>query len=132
MTKLDDPIEIYRASLASLPVPVEEHPPAIRRAEVWPYPDLVRLWVRMETTPFAAFPNVAFTVTDPDGAAAASMFMVEIREPYQSVTLHLRRPPRPGERYRLEIELSRDETVLDTRSIDFDLTFRNPEEGVRP
>ncbi len=132
MTELDDPIEIYRRSLANLPAPAEEHPPVIRRAEVWPYPDLIRLWVRLETTPFAAFPDVALTVTGPDGAPAANMFMVEIREPYQSVTLHLRRPPRPGEQYRLEIELSRDETTLDTRAVDFELTFRNPEEAARP
>jgi hypothetical protein len=132
MTKIDDPIEIYRESLASIPTPVEEHPPVIQRAEVWPYPDLVRLWVRTETSPFAAFPNVAFTVTDPDEAVVATMFMVEIREAYQSITLHLRQPPRPGERYHLEIELSRDEAVLDTRLIEFELAFRNPEEGVRP
>jgi len=128
MTELQDPIELYRASLASAPVPIEEHPPTLVRFEVWPYPDQVRLWVRLETSPFAAFPNLALTVTDPDGATVATMFMVEIREAYQSVTLHLRQPPRPGERYRLEIELSRDEAVLDTRAVDFDLTFRNPEE----
>ena len=38
-----DPKEIYRESLASIPVNVETEPPVIRRAEVWPYPDLARL-----------------------------------------------------------------------------------------
>ena len=109
-------------------IPVEEHPPVIRRAEVWPYPDLVRLWVRLEISPFAAFPNLDLTLIDPDEAVVATMAMVEIRNAYQSVTLHLRRAPRPGERYRLEIELSRDEAVLDTRTVAFELTFRNPEE----
>ena len=51
MTEFQDPIEIYRESLASMAIPIEEHPPVIRRAEVWPYPDLVRLWVRLEMTP---------------------------------------------------------------------------------
>lgn len=126
MTELEDPIEIYRRSLASLPVPVETQPPAILRAEVWPYPGLDRLWVRVETGPFAAYPNLAITVLGPDGAVAATMFMVEIRDAYQSVTLHLRRPPQPGARYALELELTRDERTLDTRRLEFDLVFRDP------
>lgn len=127
MPELDDPLEIYRRSLADLPTPVEDHPPLIRRAEVWPYPELTRLWVRVETSPFAAYPNLALTVLGPDGVAVATMFMVEIREVYQSVTLHLRQPPRPGERYTLEIELTRDEIELDTHRLAFDLVFHDPQ-----
>lgn len=126
MTELQDPIEIYRASLASIPAPVETHPPTIERVEVWPYPDLKRLWARVETTPFAAFPDLAFTVSDPDGEIVCTLFMVEIRDAYQAVTLHLRRTPRPGETYRLEIELLRAEAPLDTRTLDFPLVFREP------
>ncbi|MGQ9490312.1 MAG: hypothetical protein ACUVS6_06290 [Anaerolineae bacterium] len=129
MTEMQDPIEIYRAALAQIPLREEPAPPTIRRAEVWPYPDLRRLWARVETTPFAAYPNLAFTVTDPDGAVICTMFMVEIREPYQSVTLHLRQAPRPGERYTLTIELEREEQLLDTRVLPFELIFRDPEEG---
>ena len=129
MTDMQDPIEIYRESLASMPQPVEAHPPVIQRVEVWPYPDLVRLWVRLETSPFVAFPNLDLTVLDPDEVVVGMMTLVEIRDAYQSVTLHLRRPPRAGERYRLEIELSRDEALLDTRAVEFELTFVNPEKG---
>lgn len=128
MTEMQDPIEIYRAAMAAIPLREETEPPSIRRAEVWPYPDLRRLWTRVETTPFAAYPNLAFTVADPDGAVVCTMFMVEIREPYQSVTLHLRQNPRPGEPYTLTIELERDEQVLDTRVLSFDLVFHDPEE----
>ncbi len=60
------------------------------------------------------------------GQVVATMFMVAIRESYQSVTLHLRQPPRPDERYALEIELSREETVLDAHTMEFDLVFREP------
>ena len=127
MTQIDDPIEIYRKALAEIPAVVEEHPPVINRAEVWPYPELDRLWVRVETSRFAAFPNLAFTVLDPDWGTATTLFMVEIRETYQTITLHLRQAPRPGARYRLEIELSRAEAVLDTRTLEFDLVFRTPE-----
>jgi hypothetical protein len=130
MTKLKDPIEIFRDSLAGAPERVEPHPPVIERAEIWPYPDLRRLWVRMQVSPFMAFPNLALTVTEPGGDLSCSMFMVEIRDAYQSVTLHLRREPQPGASYRLDIELVRDETVLDARAIDFDLVFREPDQCV--
>lgn len=127
----------------------EAHPPVIERAEVWPYPDLTRLWVRLETSPFTAFPSLDLAVYDPDGQLVSQMFMVEIRERYQSVTMHLRRPPRPGARYRLEITLmqpllpvqleadlasdevpalsSETEEVLDSRALEFDLVFREPD-----
>jgi hypothetical protein len=128
MTKLKDPIEIYRDSLAGTPERHEPHPPVIERAEVWPYPDLRRLWVRVQVSAFAAFPNLALTVIGPDGAVACSMFMVEIRDAYQSITLHLRRDPAPGASYRLEIELMRDEATLDRRAIDFELVFHEPDQ----
>jgi hypothetical protein len=126
MTEMEDPIEIYRRSLSDIPPVHEESPPTIRRMEVWPYPDLTRLWARVETGPFAAYPNLSFTVTDPDGAIVCTLFMVEIRDSYQSITLHLRQPPRPGERYRLEIVLDREDAVLDEKTLDFDLVFKDP------
>ena len=53
--------------------------------------------------------------------------MVEIRNPYQSLTMHLRRPALAGQPYRLEIVLSRDDQVLDQRALDFDLVYRDPD-----
>jgi hypothetical protein len=128
MAKLKGPIEIYREALAEAPIQHEEHPPIIERAEVWPYPDLKRLWIRLSTSTFGDFPNLALTITDPDGQIACTMFMVEIRERYQSITLHLRREPQPEQPYRLELILLRDEQVLDTKVVDFALTFRDPGE----
>ena len=126
MTQLRDPLEIYREALASIPVTVEERPPAIERAEVWPYPELTRLWVRVQIGPFAAHPNLALTILDPAGLPVSQMVMVEIQQPYQSLTMHLRQPPRPGARYRLQIALTRDEETLDTRVVEFELVFREP------
>ncbi len=125
MTQMQDPNEIWRASLTEAER-TEKQPPTILRAEAWPYPELDRLWVRVELAPFAAFPNLEFILTDATGEVVSTMFMVEVREPYQSLTLHLRRPPQPGQPYRLAIELTRDEQVLDTRELDFDLVFRDP------
>jgi hypothetical protein len=131
MAKFKDPIEIYRESLKDLPVPAEEHPPRIERAEAWPYPELDRIWIRLEISPFATHPNLAFALLGPDGQAVSTMDIVEIREPYQSLTLHLRQPPRPGEPYRLAIELSRGDAVLDTRFVDFELVYREPHRTLR-
>jgi hypothetical protein len=126
VTKFKDPKEIHRESLANIPVQVEAYPPVIQRAEVWPYPELDRLWVRVEISNFVAFPNLAFTLYDVQDEVVSTMFQVEIRNTYQSLTMHLRRPPQPGARYRLEIELSREEAVLDTREITFDLVYQDP------
>ena len=128
MTKLRDPIEIYRDSLSGAPERVEAQPPMIERAEAWPYPDLKRIWVRVQVSPLVTFPSLALTITEPGGAVACSMFMVEIRDAYQSVTLHLRPEPQPGAVYRLEIELMRDEIMLDSKAVDFALTFRDPDQ----
>lgn len=126
MTQMQDPNEIWRASLSEAGERTEEQPPTILRAEVWPYPDLDRLWVRVEISPFAAYPNMELILAGPDGGVINSMFMVEVRETYQSLTFHLRQPPQPGQSYRLTIELTRDGRTLDTRELDFDLVFRDP------
>jgi len=126
MTETKDPMEIYRQAMASAPVVIETSPPRLERAEVWPYPDLARLWVRVQIGPFAASPNLALRLYDSDQQMVSTMFMVEVREPYQSLTIHLRQTPRPGEAYRMELELSRDEEVLDAQAIDFLLAFHDP------
>jgi hypothetical protein len=124
MTEMQDPVEVYRQSLASAPRVSELHPPTIGRAEVLPYPELSRLWVRVETSTFSAYPDLLLSLRDSDGTVVSTLYIVEVRESYQSLTLHLRQPPRPGEQYRLQIELSRNGETLDTRQVDFELTFR--------
>jgi hypothetical protein len=129
LPKYRDPKDILNESLANIPPVVELHPPVILRAEVWPYPELDKLWVRVESSAFTTFPNFEFAVYDPDGQVVSTMFVVEARSPYQSLTMHLRQPPRTGERYRLEIELNRENTLLDTRVLEFDLVYRDPVEA---
>lgn len=130
MTQMQDPNEIWRASLTETER-TETRPPTILRAEAWPYPELDRVWVRVELAPFVAFPNLEFILTDASGTVVSSMFMVEVREVYQSLTLHLRQSPQPGQPYHLAIELTRDEQTIDTRELDFDLVFRDPK-GAQP
>lgn len=129
MPTFRDPKQILDESLANIPPVVEPHPPVIQRAEAWPYPELDKVWVRVESSAFTTFPNFDFTVLDPDGRVVSTMFIVEARSPYQSLTMHLRQPPRPGERYQLAIELTRDEAVLDRRILEFDMVYRDPVEA---
>ena len=129
MTETKDPNEIFRESLANLPAQVEARPPVIQRMEVWPYPELDKLWIRLETSGFVAFPNLGFTLYDPEGQVVSTMFLVEIRNPYQSLTMHLRRPPREGESYRLEVELTRDDQELDARTVMVELVYHDPAEA---
>jgi hypothetical protein len=131
VTELQDPVEVYRQSLASAPRAVEFHPPTIERAQALPYPELSRIWVRIQLSPFATYPDLALNLLDPDGTTVSTMFIVEAREPYQSLTLHLRHPPRAGELYRLDIELIRNREVLDTRQLSFELTFKEPPDASR-
>ena len=97
-------------------------PTRIERMEVRPYPDLKRLWVRLQLSPFASPPSIRLLCLDARGEAAAEMLLVEWRDPYVSVTLHLR-TPEPGASYLLRAEVARNEELLDARDFPFVLTF---------
>ncbi|HIC88628.1 MAG TPA: hypothetical protein EYP04_04405 [Anaerolineae bacterium] len=100
----------------------EEHPPRIARAQAFPYPDLKRLWVRVDMTPFVKYPNLELNVFGPDGELAQEMFVIENRDLSLSLTMHLPDPV-PDAPYRLQVVLIRDEEVLDTAEVPFHLTF---------
>ena len=110
-----------------LNLPEETEPPRIERLEIYPYPDLTKIWIRGQLTYFKRFPNLEMTLYDPDGAPISDMLLVEHRTFYLDLTMHLRATPRPGERYRLEVVLVRDEEVLDRRTQEFDLVFVEPD-----
>ena len=126
MTEMQNPEEVWAAALGEAPARHEERPPVFLRVEAWPYPDLRRIWVRAEMSPFAAHPNLELKIMDESGQVVSSMFMVEVRDTYQSVTLHLRREPEAGKTYHLGLELTRDEALLDTHTLPFVLAFRDP------
>jgi hypothetical protein len=112
----------------------EDAPPRLERVQVLPYPDLKRLWVRIQISPFARYPDLDIRILGPDGNEAAEMYVVENRETYLSLTLHLSAPI-PGARYLARVTLQRGhETVevLDTKETPFDLVFVEPEDGAGP
>jgi len=89
---------------------------------VHPYPDLKRLWVRVQLSNFATPPNVRLLCLDADGQEVAEMLLVEWREPYISITMHLRQP-QPGAAYVMRVEVARDGALLDTAETAFPLQF---------
>ncbi len=113
-------------------LPEETTPPQIDHIEVYPYPNLTKLWIKINLTYFKTFPSLELYLYDPDGHLITDMLLVEHRNFYVDVTMHLRQPPRPGERYRLEVFLIRDSTILDRKIHEFDLIFIDPETGEPP
>ncbi len=101
----------------------------VERVAVYPYPDLTRLWVRVQLTSFATPVMVELSCLDPDGAEVASMLLVDWREPYISLTMHLKKPPQPDAEYRLRVQVERDGQTLASGEHAFPLTFVDPDQG---
>lgn len=102
----------------------EEEPPRFLRAQALPYPDLKRVWMRVQLTPFAVRPGpeLEMALLGPEGQEEAAMVMVDVQHTYVSLTMHLRRT-QPGQPYQLLLRLTRDDHLLDQRSVPFDLIF---------
>jgi hypothetical protein len=107
----------------------EDEPPRFLRAQALPYPDLQRVWTRVQLTPFAGHPELEMAIIDPDGQPTAAMTMVDVQFTYVSLTMHLKQP-RPGEGYHLALQLTRDNTLLDRRIVPFDLVFVERDEAM--
>ena len=120
---------VHPDRMPDIDLPEEEHPPRIEQVEVYPYPDLTRLWIRMQLSYFKRLPNLELYLYDPEDRLISDMLLVEHRNFYVDVTLHLRSEPRPGERYRLEAFLIRDDEVLDHKVHEFPLVFVDPKTG---
>lgn len=114
-------------SLQAINLNVDAGPLRIERMAVNPYPDLARLWVRVQLSPFEQPPNVRLLCLDADGQEAAEMLLVEWREPYISLTMHLKQP-HPGADYVMRAELGRDGQLLDTSEFPFTLVFEGESE----
>jgi len=98
----------------------------VERVAVYPYPDLSRLWVRVQLTSFATPVVVEMTCHDQEGVEVSGMLLVDWRDPYISLTMHLKKPPQPDASYTLLIRVERDGQQLASHSYDFPLTFVDP------
>ena len=99
----------------------------IERIAVYPYPDLSRLWVRVQITSFATPVVVTLTCIDEDGIEVSDMLLIDWRDPYISLTMHLKKAPKPDAPYLLRVRVERDEHILADHSHEFPLTFVQPE-----
>jgi hypothetical protein len=107
----------------------EDEPPRFLRAQALPYPDLQRVWTRVQLTPFAGHPELEMAILDPDGQPEAAMTMVDVQFTYISLTMHLKRP-QPSQPYHLLLRLTRDHTLLDQRAVSFELVFVERDEAM--
>ena len=106
----------------------ESEPPRFVRGQALPYPDLQRVWTRVQLTEFASHPELEMVILGPDGREEAAMVMVDVQFTYISLTMHLKHSL-PGQTYRLLLRLTRDQTLLDQREVSFDLVFVDRDEA---
>ena len=98
----------------------------IERVAVYPYPDLSKLWVRVQLGAFATPVVVQMTCTDEQGMEVSDMLLVDWRDEYISLTMHFKKPPVAAAPYRLHIQVERDGETLARASHDFSLVFVDP------
>jgi hypothetical protein len=107
----------------------EEHePPRFVRGQALPYPDLRRVWTRIQLSEFAGHPELELVILGPDDREEAAMVMVDVQFTYVSLTMHLKHSL-AGAAYRLLLRLTRDHWLLDQREISFHLVFVDRDEA---
>jgi len=100
---------------------------SIRKLRAIPLPDMKRVTVEMELSPFAEHPHLDIAILSPQGEVVANMFVVEARDQVMTLTLHLRQPE-PGALYSARLIVLRGEETLDQRKVTFALRAETKEE----
>jgi hypothetical protein len=93
---------------------------SIRKLRAIPLPDMKRVTVEMELSPFTEHPNLDISILSPEGEVMANMFVVEARDQVMTLTLHLRQPE-PEALYTARLAVLREEETLDQLEITFNL-----------
>jgi hypothetical protein len=96
---------------------------SILKLRAIPLPDMKRVTVEMELSPFVEHPNLDISILSPEGEVVANMFVVEAREQAMALTLHLRQPE-PEALYTARLAVLREEEILDQHEVTF-----NPSKG---
>jgi hypothetical protein len=91
---------------------------SIRKLRAIPLPDMKRVTVEMELSPFAEHPNLNISILSPEGEVIANMFVVEARDQVMALTLHLRQPE-PAALYTARLKVLKGEETLDQREVTF-------------
>jgi hypothetical protein len=85
-----------------------------------PLPDMKRVTVEMELSPFVEHPNLDISILSPEGEVVANMFVVEARDQVMALTLHLRQPE-PEALYTARLAVLREEEILNQHEVTFNL-----------
>jgi hypothetical protein len=93
---------------------------SIRKLRAIPLPDMKRVTVEMELSPFVEHPNLDISILSPEGEVVANMFVIEAREQVMTLTLHLRQPE-PEALYTARLAVLREEEILDQHEVTFNL-----------
>ena len=98
---------------------------SITRLRAIPLPDMKRVTVEIELSPFSEHPNLDISILSPQGEVIANMFVVEARDQVMALTLHLRQLE-PAALYTARLKVLREEETLDQREITFALRKEGP------
>jgi hypothetical protein len=98
---------------------------SIIRLRAIPLPDMKRVTVEIELSPFSEHPNLDISILSPQGEVIADMFVVEARDQVMALTLHLRQSE-PAALYTTRLKVLREEETLDQREITFALRKEGP------
>ena len=93
---------------------------SILKLRAIPLPDMKRVTVEMELSPFVEHPNLDISILSPEGEIVANMFVVEARDQVMTLTLHLRQPE-PEALYTARLVVLREEETLDQHEVTFNL-----------
>jgi hypothetical protein len=93
---------------------------SIRKLRVIPLPDMKRVTVKMELSPFTEYPDLDISILSTEGEVVANMFVMEARDQVMALTLHLRQPE-PEALYTARLIVLRGEETLDQREVTFAL-----------
>lgn len=99
---------------------ISEEGVSIIKLRAIPLPDMRRVTVEMELSPFDEYPNLDISILSPKGEVVADMFVVEARDQIMALSLHLRQPE-PGALYTARLAVLRGEETLDQREVTFAL-----------
>ncbi len=91
---------------------------SIRKLQAIPLPDMKRVRVEIELSPFAEHPNLDISILSPQGEVLANLFVVEARDQAMALTLHLHQPE-PAALYTTRLTVLREEEILDLREVTF-------------
>ena len=111
-----------------------DQPPRVRKIVLYPYPDLTRLWFRLQLESMSAEPpNIDIQIWNPDQTENLSASYVAYDDTFLDATLHLK-SPRPTEPYTCTIRVSSgrgaDLKVFDAVCFEFPLEFRDAQAGI--